>query len=300
MLDQQLAIKWIWDNIRDFGGDPDDITLLGDAEGATSVLLHSLSPDSNTIRRAIVQNAVIQSIAMLQHDARERVDHLALLLTCSQNDIIDCIRAHTLRDLLSHSWTLESDIGPWLPVSDGKVVPEFDSIQQLVEKFHVTDLLIGFNEYAAYNAITHSLHPMADGRVLTTLYEAMLYIAERHNSGKHVEQIHRLLSNEYAECYIDDFIVEQQVIAKLLTDYLYAAPMLGIVERFSQTHHVYVYEFTYKSRFIDDDRPAYITAALHDQISYLFGSPTMDTWPVAEKEFGEAIRSGWAKFIRSG
>ena len=44
LKDQHLAIQWVRDNIRHFGGDPEKITLFGESAGAISVQAHVLSP----------------------------------------------------------------------------------------------------------------------------------------------------------------------------------------------------------------------------------------------------------------
>ena len=43
-LDQQAGLKWVKRNIAAFGGDPDNITIMGQSAGAMSVQQHSLSP----------------------------------------------------------------------------------------------------------------------------------------------------------------------------------------------------------------------------------------------------------------
>ena len=53
-LDQKLAIEWIYDNIQNFGGDKDKITLFGVASGALSIALHLLYNDE-LIYGAIMQ-----------------------------------------------------------------------------------------------------------------------------------------------------------------------------------------------------------------------------------------------------
>ena len=44
LYDQLAALKWIKDNIASFGGDPDNITVMGQSAGAMSIQLHCLSP----------------------------------------------------------------------------------------------------------------------------------------------------------------------------------------------------------------------------------------------------------------
>ena len=44
LYDQMTAIKWVKDNIAAFGGDPENITIMGQSAGAASVQLQSCSP----------------------------------------------------------------------------------------------------------------------------------------------------------------------------------------------------------------------------------------------------------------
>ena len=47
LYDQLTAIKWVKDNIASFGGDPDNITVIGQSAGAMSIQLHCLSPKAD-------------------------------------------------------------------------------------------------------------------------------------------------------------------------------------------------------------------------------------------------------------
>lgn len=57
LFDQLAALQWIHDNIASFGGDPDNITLMGQSAGAMSVQQHLLSP----LSRPYIAKAVMSS-----------------------------------------------------------------------------------------------------------------------------------------------------------------------------------------------------------------------------------------------
>lgn len=59
ILDQRLAMEWVQANIKQFGGDPQQVTLFGESAGGHSVGLHMISPGSQHLfKRAILQSGV--------------------------------------------------------------------------------------------------------------------------------------------------------------------------------------------------------------------------------------------------
>ena len=57
LRDQSLALEWVHDNIKYFGGDSDSITIFGESAGALSVSLHVIAPHSQkNFKRAIIQS----------------------------------------------------------------------------------------------------------------------------------------------------------------------------------------------------------------------------------------------------
>ncbi|RFU32525.1 hypothetical protein B7463_g3843, partial [Scytalidium lignicola] len=62
--DIHLGIEWVYRNISHFGGDQDNITLLGESAGALSTLIQIYSKLPRRFRRAVIQSGQIDSCTM--------------------------------------------------------------------------------------------------------------------------------------------------------------------------------------------------------------------------------------------
>ncbi|MFB7288903.1 carboxylesterase/lipase family protein [Actinacidiphila glaucinigra] len=71
LWDQALALRWIADNVAAFGGDPDNITAVGQSGGAWSILTLLGMPDTPPLRRAILQSPPLgQPLRTTEDDGR--------------------------------------------------------------------------------------------------------------------------------------------------------------------------------------------------------------------------------------
>lgn len=70
MLDQVLALKWVRDHIRSFGGNPGNVTIMGESAGAMSSFLHLASPLSQGLFHKLIAMSGSPSTPFLHNDRK--------------------------------------------------------------------------------------------------------------------------------------------------------------------------------------------------------------------------------------
>jgi carboxylesterase type B len=70
--DQRLALQWVQDNIEKFGGDPNQVTVMGESAGAGSIAHHLVWTGEGPAPETLFKRAIMQSPAWLHVPGSEQ------------------------------------------------------------------------------------------------------------------------------------------------------------------------------------------------------------------------------------
>ncbi|CAG2171769.1 unnamed protein product [Oppiella nova] len=121
LWDQAMALNWTQNNIRNFGGNPHDVTLFGQSAGSVSVSSHIVSHVSRPyFKKAILQSgSSLTNVWLRSKEYSTRVaKRLANFIGCDR-DYIECLRNKTSDELLTAQstaflWNQNTpDAQPW-------------------------------------------------------------------------------------------------------------------------------------------------------------------------------------------
>ena len=156
LWDQHLAIQWVKDNAARFGGDPNQITILGKSSGANSVLYQALSPQNSL---EMFQRVIAQSPVMFNYRSTDPKAGASLTQMLAKElgydddddatdskDILEFLRDQSTEDLMSGYGTLQSEGVPirFYPVTDDEFLRGDDLFDTDVDITQY-DLIIGYN-----------------------------------------------------------------------------------------------------------------------------------------------------------
>lgn len=124
ILDQQAALRWVRDNIRAFGGDPDNVTLFGESAGGQSTMANMVSPAARGLfHRAIVESGPLISPLVAGWNkelpaAQDFGRRFADAVGCPDQSA-QCLRSLSAEDILRKSGDFQTN----QHIVDGSILP---------------------------------------------------------------------------------------------------------------------------------------------------------------------------------
>ena len=294
IMDQQVAFKWVKENIAAFGGDPSRVTIAGESAGGQSVGLQIVSPlAAGLFQRAILESGPfismrpIASTRTLAEQDKHSDEFIGKLGCSGAYDVLACLRDQPLDQVMRA--LPASPIGQaepvWAPVIDGHVVPTEPGDALRAGKFNKVPVISGSNH-------DEGTLFMAYGQQLSVAqYEAGL----RHWSGDKAPQA--------LEAYpASKYSTPLQALAAVFGDRILSCPIIGATELLSTQVPVFQYEFNDPHAPGLFPNPPFPLGASHgSEIPYVFGSASQRASATPEQQrLSDAMMQYWIDFILTG
>lgn len=302
LLDQQLALKWVQENISAFGGDAGNVTLAGQSAGSIDTEANLTSPMAKGLfQRAIFQSMVLDSTALPV--AEKRGAEFAAAVGCGTNatpEVAACLRGLPIDKIMQLAGT-ETAKGPYISgvVADGQIIP----INGLFAAFKDGT----FNHMPIMSGTVHDEHNFTaaiaeyysgPSRHPITVEEFKNFVASIYPTSK-AEMVFR---NYPLESYSSP----QRAWSAAGTDSI-VCTQLWLNRILAPQVPIYGYEFNDATApFLFPAMPGFEPLAYHTaDIQYLFplwhGGPNGIAHPLsaAQRRLSDALVTAWANFARS-
>ncbi|CAK8689239.1 unnamed protein product [Clavelina lepadiformis] len=110
MKDQRLAMKWVQENIENFGGDKSMVTIFGESAGGQSVMFHTLSEKSSPFYNSAIMhsNPAVFAYPKKRQAYKKVTEGLLKGLGCDLNSKTDlqCLQEATIQNLLDAHYNM--------------------------------------------------------------------------------------------------------------------------------------------------------------------------------------------------
>lgn len=293
--DQQLALRWVQDNIRAFSGDPANVTLFGESGGSVDVCYQLFAQGSQGLfQRAILESGVCVSegVKLFDKDPAKAVERSQELVTAfcpNATDVLGCLRAADASQLGSWSpsaWSMADFAGTFGTYIDGEIIEVSPSTLLASGRVNKVPVIVGTNANELFLARAEFFGapwPLFEDATALAAFELLapgLLAAYDVNPVElpflEVERIN-------------------DVGVRILGDLAFRCPSRALARGLSQLTEVYMYSFE-------------LTPAVHGQeLDYVFGWPGgifSPLFPEAEHPptaaVIEVVQKYWTSFGTTG
>ncbi|NKI16538.1 carboxylesterase family protein [Spongiibacter sp. KMU-166] len=239
LQDQQLALKWVKENIAHFGGDPRNVTIFGESAGGRSVCGHLLSPESKDLfHKAIIQSGPCLSSILTPDESYRLANDFAKRAGCDSHkadEQLSCLRSKSVKTLIKAQGSaniISSRNSPRFN-ADGKTLPRFHNAVYEPKIVNKVPVLKGANQFEG-KFLAFIMYDIRKKTLTEELYKAEL--ETKFGADKADAVFSRYHPAKYS--------TRTEALAAVYGDSSYSCPTYRDIQQLAEQNvPVYAYEF---------------------------------------------------------
>jgi para-nitrobenzyl esterase len=293
MLDVVAALQWVKDNIINFGGDPDNVTIFGQSGGAAKVTTLMAMPSAKGLfHKAIAQSSSTIRVATMEYSAQLAAYVLEeLQLTPARIKELHKISFSKLVEAgiegeKKFNGVIPPGVGRagWQPVVDGKILPTHPFDPSVPEFSANIPMLIGSNRNEWSASIGDASLELLDEDGLKKK------LAEKYNSKS--ESLYRVIREVYPD-------VKPVEILSYLNPYNNMA-FKQAERKVQQVAPVYLYMFSWNTSVLDARPRAFHCSEMPFVFYNTDRCETMTGGTDEARTLSAKMSQAWINFARTG
>ncbi len=302
IADIVAALEWIRENIEQFGGDPENVTLFGNSGGGAKILALAATPAARGLfHKAIVQSGIAFGFGMTlnEKEAAERVATLTLKnlnLTPKDVDKLQEVPYHVLLEAANSAKrqvSQELNIRyMWGPVLDGTYIPAHPVAEEFTPQARDIPMIMGtvLNEFTTI-ITSEVVDLLCDNKNTWSMEKVLAKLTEKYGS-RAQNALHAFMKAYPNKKPADAYFVDTAFRPATLEAARKKAAQKGAP--------VYTYIFAYEAPVMDGVGMAWHCA----ELPYVFDNtdlvPTATGGGMAAKVVAHMVSLAWIHFAYTG
>lgn len=314
LQDQLAAMKWVKQFISNFGGDPNQVTLMGQSAGAMSVSFHLVSPLSqNLFDQAILESGSIYSFPLgTKENAYKYIIKMLRDTGCDKGPDYpyDCLRSLDAERVMTFFKEHDSDFGPTV---DKRFFVNRTQVD-LFEKENATlkSIILGHNgnEGALFlSAKLEMVFPATSISFDAPIFKYFMEAAERLVPPSFRQTFGKVIDITYGTSSVLYRTELANRLGTIIGDLVFGCPNYYFVNTLLKRNpsmKAYYYYFLARPNWVKVPSTyfwEYIEKAIHsEELQFVFGGPFINSSRFDEEEVRLSLKiiDYWTYFIKNG